>query len=456
MGRSHETNAMANRFSEVLHRLVEADNTDATLLSRYVGECDEEAFQSLARRHGPMVLSVCRRILVNVADAEDAYQATFLILVRKANAIREPSHLANWLFGVARNVALKARQARTRRKRKETNAAAKSQQVVVSDFAELLHAHLAKLPTDARVVIVLCDLEGRTLADAARQLGIPVGTVASRLTRGRTTLAKKLMRLGLQTSGGFIAALLCNQATASPLPWFSLSDSPSLTVETLTQEVLRAMSILPTIKKLVATMVAGVTLLAVVAVGSPAQAPPAETPKPKAPAPKVEKPVESPFKPFAPFFVLWQAVPTWESDDKISVMIEVPTSRNFKLLDAKMKPVFVTESSHQRAGPLSVDVKELQLFDFAGNKKPQADWKKLLKDGVPVLYVVEELYDLKLMRKEFSFCMRDDALVLMMSRKMYDKYDPFKNLSPIESLPQEFVGQPSKTGDPNAALPPKK
>lgn len=196
--------------------------TDGELLERYRAGRDEAAFEALVRRHGPMVLGVCRRILGNHADAEDAFQATFLVLVRKAASIRRQGMVGNWLYGVAHHTALKAKTMQSRRRAKEHEARAlpranandeawRQAQLVVDDA-------LARLADKYRVPIVLCDLEGRTIKEAARQLGWPQGTVASRLTRGRAILARRLTRSGLQLSAGGLALVLVPGTMSAQVP----------------------------------------------------------------------------------------------------------------------------------------------------------------------------------------------------------------------------------------------
>ena len=247
-------------LTAALCRLAPDDTPDGVLLARYVGERDEEAFAALVRRHGGMVQAVCRRVLGNDADADDAVQATFLVLVRKAGSIRERSGLASWLFGVARNVALKARQTRDLRRAKEMGATPRPPDVAAFELAELLHAELARLPTVARGVVILCDLEGLTIAQAANRLGIPPGTAASRLARGRRSLAKRLAGRGLAVAGGLLpAALFGGTAQAVSFDAGAVSES----VHTLADEVLQAMNTIPKVTKLVLVLAAvGLTVVA--------------------------------------------------------------------------------------------------------------------------------------------------------------------------------------------------
>jgi RNA polymerase sigma factor (sigma-70 family) len=167
-----------------------------------VAERDEPAFAELVRRHGPMVLGVCQRITRQQQDAEDAFQATFLILARKAGRVARPEVLANWLYGVAYRVARKARRTAARRRAREGQVAVMPDTGVLpaestSDLAAFLDAELAALPERFRAAIVLCDLYELSHAAAAERLGIPKGTLSNRLSAGRKKLAARLARRGI-------------------------------------------------------------------------------------------------------------------------------------------------------------------------------------------------------------------------------------------------------------------
>src|SRR5271166_659097 len=169
--------------------------TDGQLLEDYISRRDEAAFAALVRRYGPMVWGVCRRVLRNSHDAEDAFQATFLVLVRKAASIASRELLANWLYGVAHQTAMKARATAAKRMARERQVTEMPEPEAVPqdlwhDLQPLLDQELSRLPDKYRIAIVLCDLEGKTRKATARQLGLPEGTVAGRLTRGRALLAK--------------------------------------------------------------------------------------------------------------------------------------------------------------------------------------------------------------------------------------------------------------------------
>ncbi|HJT77964.1 MAG TPA: sigma-70 family RNA polymerase sigma factor, partial [Gemmataceae bacterium] len=213
------TKKTANGIAAFLARLGRAADgaglPDAALLERYLACRDEAAFAALVRRHGPMVFGVCRRVLSNEADAEDAFQATFLVLATKAASIRPRGMVGNWLYGVARNIALKAKAMTRKRRTKERDAGARTAPVTKGPdsggIMEFLDVELAALPDHYRLPILLHDLEGRTIREVASHLGWPQGTVATRLARGRAILARRLARYGLGLSGGALAAVLADR-----------------------------------------------------------------------------------------------------------------------------------------------------------------------------------------------------------------------------------------------------
>jgi RNA polymerase sigma factor (sigma-70 family) len=196
--------------------------TDGELLGCFVEHRDDAAFAALVKRHGPLVWGVCRRLLSH-HDAEDAFQAAFLVLCRKAASIRPREMLANWLYGVARQVALHSSRTAARRRAKERQVADMPEPAVAerdrwNDLQPLLDQELSRLPGKYRAVIVLCDLDGQTRKEAARRLGLPEGTVASRLARAKALLAKRLARQGLAFSGGALAAVLSQKVAGASVP----------------------------------------------------------------------------------------------------------------------------------------------------------------------------------------------------------------------------------------------
>src|SRR5262245_50441417 len=195
-----------DRLRETALRQDGAALTDGELLDRFIARREEAAFEALLRRHAPMVLGVCRRILRNEADAEDAFQATFLVLAVKAARVRPRALVGNWLHGVARNTALKAKAMKQRRRQREREAGARATQQPAADSGEdlqsVLDQALSALPEKYRVPLILCELEGKTIQEAANQLHWPPGTVATRLTRGRALLGQRLLRYGLAGVSG--------------------------------------------------------------------------------------------------------------------------------------------------------------------------------------------------------------------------------------------------------------
>jgi RNA polymerase sigma factor (sigma-70 family) len=198
--------------------------SDGQLLELYVARRDESAFAAIIGRHGPMVLGVCRRVALDHHDAEDAFQATFLVLVRKAASVVPRSRVGPWLYGVACRTALRVKVAALKRRAKE------KQRVALPDRPEvprdtwhalqpLIDQELGRLPDKYRLPVVLCDLEGRTRKETAQQLGWPEGTVSGRLARARELLARRLVRHGMLVSGEFLAAALAqNAASAAGVP----------------------------------------------------------------------------------------------------------------------------------------------------------------------------------------------------------------------------------------------
>jgi RNA polymerase sigma factor (sigma-70 family) len=200
-----------------------ADGTDGQLLNRFLNHRDEAAFAALVRRHGPMVWGVCRRAVGNHHDAEDAFQATFLVLVRKAAAVVPREMVANWLYGVAHHTAQKARALANRRRAREKQVKelpepAAAEPDVWRDLRPLLDQELSRLPDRYRAPVVLCDLEGKTRKEAARQLGLPEGTLSAQLSRARRMLARRLARRGVVLSGGALAGVVSLHATSARVP----------------------------------------------------------------------------------------------------------------------------------------------------------------------------------------------------------------------------------------------
>jgi len=196
---------------------------DAELVERFVASQDAAAFEALVRRHGPMVLGVCRRVLNDPNDAEDAFQATFVVLLRRIGSLERPQLLANWLYGVAGRTAREARNRLGRRRAREQQAMDLPDNRPAdadhwADARPVLDEELERLPEKYRVPVVLCDLQSRSRKQAAEQMGLPEGTVSSRLARARDILRRRLTRRGLSLSTASLAALLAAESTAHALP----------------------------------------------------------------------------------------------------------------------------------------------------------------------------------------------------------------------------------------------
>jgi RNA polymerase sigma factor (sigma-70 family) len=196
--------------------------SDGALLDAFLHSRDQSAFETLVNRHGAMVLGVCQRVIGNRHDAEDAFQAVFLVLARKAGSIVPRDLVGNWLHGVAYKTALQARSRLGRHRARERQVTAMPQPTVTPDaelheLQQLLDRELQALNEKYRVPIVLCELEGRSRRDVARQLRIPEGTLSSRLAKGRELLAKRLARHDVALAGAALLGVLgAGAAHASP------------------------------------------------------------------------------------------------------------------------------------------------------------------------------------------------------------------------------------------------
>jgi RNA polymerase sigma factor (sigma-70 family) len=209
--------------------------SDRKLLEQFVNEGDSAAFRGLVVRHGPIVLQMCRGVLHDTHDAEDAFQATFMVLARKARLIKDPDSLGGWLRGVAYRTALRARcRAARRRTIERTRAEMVRSEIAPEDISpdlrQMIRAELERLPDPYREPVTLCYLEGLTHQEAARRLGWPVGTVKVRLVRGRRLLRERLDRRGVRLGAGLFLLLL-NPRNAPAVP------------ELLVQSTARAMTI---------------------------------------------------------------------------------------------------------------------------------------------------------------------------------------------------------------------
>jgi RNA polymerase sigma factor (sigma-70 family) len=200
-----------------------AVSTDGELLERFVARRDEAAFEALLRQHGPMVLGVCRRVLHDRHEADDAFQATFLVLVRKAASIVKKPSVGSWLHGVAFRIAWKAKARAQRRRTFERRAVNRTnpdpaEEVLWQDLLPVLDEEVNRLPEKYREPVVLCYLEGKAYAEAARQMGCSKATVANRLTEARERLRERLTRRGILVPLALLPGLLEPHRTAAPVP----------------------------------------------------------------------------------------------------------------------------------------------------------------------------------------------------------------------------------------------
>ncbi len=283
--------------------------TDRQLLERFVNRNDssaESAFTILLERHGPMVWGVCRRLLPDRYAAADAFQATFLVLVGRASAVRVDDSLGPWLHGVSRRVAARARATSLRRRARETGwVEAVAGPAPDPDRAErlaILDEEIGRLPERQRAAVVLCDLEGLPHEEAARRLGCPVGTVESRLSRGRQRLRDRLVRRGLAPAAAALWAEMAREASAA-MPAALLRHSARFVmsspaagavpaaVTALAEGVIRMMW-LTRLKPLVAVAAALILTTAGVAVQG-RQQPAPEGPRKQAPAQGVDRPARA-------------------------------------------------------------------------------------------------------------------------------------------------------------------
>ncbi len=233
MSRNH--GAVLEQLGRVFGRGTVAGLSEGSLLQRFAQGKDEAAFAALVARHGPMVLGVCRRVLRDEHDVEDAFQATFLVLVRRAGAIRHGELVGHWLYGVAHRVAVRARANAAKRHARtplfaETDGL-ESRSVLKDHNHELraiIDEELARLPDSIRAPIVLCYLEGLTHEEAASRLGWPVGTVRSRMARGRDTLRHRLSRRGVTANDATLGSVLAPVSLSLPTPLLDATVKASL------------------------------------------------------------------------------------------------------------------------------------------------------------------------------------------------------------------------------------
>jgi RNA polymerase sigma factor (sigma-70 family) len=289
---------MSHSQAVLLRHFQGAAVTDAQLLERYTVRGEETAFAQLVRRHGPMVLGVCRRVLRQEQDAEDAFQATFLVLARRATAIRKSDSVGSWLHGVARRVAGRAQRAAARRSAHEKNTAVALRtdcpdETTWREMRAVLDEELARLPEKCRAPLVQCYLEGQTQDEAARQLGWSPRTLRRRLEHGRDLLRARLARRGLGLAAGLLGVALAERVAVREALAASVATrrpSVSAAAARLAEATLRG----TLIRRLVVTAAVVIAALAVAGgVTFAFRAPPAPPSEPERPAQPTAKPADA-------------------------------------------------------------------------------------------------------------------------------------------------------------------
>jgi RNA polymerase sigma factor (sigma-70 family) len=262
------------------------EDSDEQLLHAFTSQHDDSAFATLVRRHGPLVLGVCRRVLHHAEDAEDAFQATFLLLARSASTLRNKNALGSWLIGAAYRVALTAKRTAARRRKYEGRATSRSpadpgEELSWREVRTLLDEEIARLPEIYRSVFILCCLESVSREEAARRLGLKEGTVSSRLTAARQRLSHRLARRGVELTA-LLAAVTLATPSVSALPAGLMANtmrtvsaastserlsgvvSPSVAelIESLASAALMSKAKMATVLLLAVSMLAGVSVWA--------------------------------------------------------------------------------------------------------------------------------------------------------------------------------------------------
>jgi RNA polymerase sigma factor (sigma-70 family) len=382
--------------------------TDGQLLERFLAMREEAAFEALVRRHGPMVLGVCRRVLEHTHDAEDAFQATFLVFARKAESIVARDTVGNWLYGVAYRTAQKERAAATRRRVKERHMSRPEalDEDVWRELRPLLDQELNRLPEKYREPVILCDLEGQTRKEAARRLGWPEGTLSGRLSRARVLLAKRLARHGLTLSGGAVAVALSQNAASAGVPASLLGSTVqaatlvaaghtaagvvSTSVAVLTEGVLKAMFM--TKLRIAATMVVAASLFSVgwgayeMQVAEP-PGPAKEVVEKRAAGKTGEKslaPGEKPgLLPSGPAPI--QVLLSLTKDGKIRVQRGVLVYKPVAEVDSATGAKMVRYECSSVSELIEFDGDGVQAFDTKGKKIELSELPKMLAEQVPAL-----------------------------------------------------------------------
>jgi len=246
------TACLVGYFARWQHDASVGSLADAELLRRFVTQRDELAFAQMVRRHGPMVLRTCQRIIGQAHDADDAFQATFMVLVRRAGSIQPPGMLAAWLHGVACRCALALRHKLNRQRGREApldeSLPVEAHVAEVRDWLPHLDHEIQRLPRIYRKVVVLCELEGRSRKEVAQLLGVAEGTLSSRLATARKRLAKRLAHRGLVSGLALSSWTAMNSTATAALPETVVQTTTELGMKLLSPSA--ALSLSPTILQL--------------------------------------------------------------------------------------------------------------------------------------------------------------------------------------------------------------
>ena len=347
-----------------------SSESDGELLRRFLGTRDDAAFSELLRRHGPMVWGVCRHSLLCHAEAEDAFQATFLALIRSGASVRRGEAVAGWLHGVALRICLKIKRAAARRRHHERNGSRREADRTVPDAAwttllAAVHEEVQALPETMRAAFVLCELEGVSQPDAAKQLGIKSGTLTSRLTRARQRLIERLAGRGLApaAAGGALTLGVATVCPAMPhgivgkaMSLLSAGEAVSPAILNLASQVTPMTAI--RLKLAAATMALAAGVGAVLFPASGAQPAATEPPRPTATATVAQNNAAQPFPDElryvpadAAFFVHIDAAKIWNG--KLGKSIRGAEEKLFAEMTAALK---------QRLGIVADDVKTVTIF----------------------------------------------------------------------------------------------
>ena len=451
--------------------------TDRELLARFAAERSEDAFAELVRRHGTVVFGVCRRVTGHAQDAEDAFQAAFMVLARRAGQIAKPELLGNWLYGVAYRTALEARNSRRRVKEQHPvsaipEPAAAEQLDDTAELRSVIDEELAKLPEKYRSAVVLCDLEGLCRKEAAGRLRVPEGTLSSRLAHARKVLAGRLTRRGITASASAVSTTLGRDAAAVSVPQQLViytaraaarsakgglvpAEFLSPRVSTLTDGVMKAM-IATRLKLMTGAGMVALTLLGlgsaavtgqnaptrtatgtrvvVVTAGEevedPSIAPPAVKPK----APEMKYAAKGIADDAVPYAALpGQAVVRFE-DSKL--IVRQRTRSVVGSMNSTNGQQFMNYEVRSTVCGKAADAADVGVFDMKGNRVADKVWKEKLKTDQHVLLANEG----KLPHPRELTLFRDDTLLIVLPSQTVE-YAPAPNVAEFNMFRKAQSGE---------------